>query len=148
MNTEQALNRHFAATGIYAEGCTRDDWYPGNMVSLRMGRWSVPVFPVLRREGPIVLHDIHHMITGYAPTWRGEAALAAWEIGSGGCRWHVLYWIDRLSFILIGLLIAPVDTLRAFRRGLRGHNLFALDTEEVLRMEVEDVRRYAHLEPR
>lgn len=145
MNTEEALNRHFVAAGIYEPGCTRDDWYPGNVVSLRMGRWSVPIFPILRRDGPIVIHDVHHMITGYAPTWRGEGALAGWELGSGGCRWHLLYWFDRLTFALLGLLLAPITTLRAFRRGLGSRNLFGLDANEVLRMDVAEVRRFARV---
>jgi len=83
MTIEESLNRYFAATGIYADGCTREDWYPGNTLHLRVGSWKVP-FPILRRAGPIILHDVHHMLTGYPPTWKGETELAAWEIGSGG----------------------------------------------------------------
>ena len=67
MTTEEALNRHFVSTGIYAEGCTRDDWYAGHAVYLEVGAWKVP-FPILRRSGPIILHDLHHMLTGYPPT--------------------------------------------------------------------------------
>ena len=147
MTTEEALNLHFVASGIYAEGCTRADWYPGNMVSLKLGRFSLPIFPVLRRDGPIVLHDIHHMITGYAPTWQGEAALAGWELGSGGCGWHLFYWLDRLTFALLGLAIAPVALARAFRRGLSSRNLFSRDPEEILRSGLDEVIQYARLSP-
>jgi hypothetical protein len=141
MNIEEALNRNFVATGIYAEGCTREDWYAGNAIYLRVGRQKVP-FPILRRAGPIILHDVHHMLTGYPPTWKGEAELAGWEIGSGGCGWHLLYWIDRLSFLIMGLVAAPAATARAIARGLRGHNLFGRDPEAVLREDVDAVRAY------
>lgn len=139
MKIEEALNRHFVSSGIYAEGCTRDDWYAGHAVMLRAGAWRIP-FPILRRSGPIILHDVHHMLTGYPPTWKGEAEVAAWEIASGGCGWHPLYWLDRLTFLVLGLVAAPAATLRAVRRGLRGHNLFGEDSEAVLRQELGAVR--------
>jgi len=100
----------------------------------------VPFLPILRRSGPIVLHDVHHLLTGYGFSWRGELEVAAWELGSGGCGWHVLYWLDRLTFFALGIALAPRVTLRAFARGRRGHNLYAHDPEEVLRMDVDAAR--------
>ena len=141
MTIEEALNQHFAATGIYAEGSTREDWYARNAIYLRVGSWKVP-FPILRRAGPIILHDVHHMLTGYPPTWKGEAELAGWEIGSGGCGWHLLYWIDRLSFLLVGLVAAPVAVWRAFARGRRSRNLFDQEPEAVLRMDIAELEGY------
>jgi hypothetical protein len=140
MKTEDALNRHFAETGIYAEGCTRDDWYPNHLVYLQSGGGKIPILPILRRHGPVVLHDVHHMLTGYPPTWTGEAAIAGWELGSGGCGWHPLYWLDRLSFFVGGLLTAPVATLRGLRRGLRCRNLYRMRPEAVLAEDVDTVR--------
>ncbi len=142
MTAEEAPNRHFVETGIYAEGCTRSDWYPGNIVSLKIGGVSFPVFPILRRDGPIVLHDLHHMLAGYPPTWRGEAEFAAWEIGSGGCHWHIFYWIDRLSFLLVGLVAAPAAMWRAFARARRSRNLFDQEAEAVLRMDIAELESH------
>ena len=66
MTTEQALNDYFSANGLLPEGCTRDDWYAGHAIPYKIGGVTVGVFPILRREGPIVLHDLHHMLTGCA----------------------------------------------------------------------------------
>jgi len=143
MTAEDALNEHFATSGIYEEGCTRDDWYPGHVVSLVVADRKLPVFPVLRRGGPIILHDLHHLLTGYPPTWKGEAELAGWELGSGGCGWHLVYWLDRLFFLLLGVVVTPRALLRAFVRGLRSHNLFGMSPKAVLRMEVDALRAYA-----
>jgi hypothetical protein len=142
MTIEDALNRHFVAAGICPEGCTRDDWYAGNAVYLKMGSWRVP-FPIARRSGPIILHDVHHMLTGYPPTWKGEVEVAAWEIASGGCGRHPLYWLDRLSFLLAGLVALPRATARALARGRRGHNLFRKDPEAVLHQDLDHVRAWA-----
>ena len=139
MTTEEALTRHFAATGIYAEGCRREDWYAGHWIWLKAGPVGIP-FPILRRSGPIILHDLHHMLAGYAPDWRGEIELAGWELGSGGCGWHILYWVDRLTLFVAGLLCTPRAAVRAFTRGRRSHNLFRLDPEQVLGMDLDQVR--------
>jgi hypothetical protein len=111
-----------------------------NPIRLKVGGSQVPFFPILRRDGPIILHDVHHMLTGYGFNWRGELEVAAWELGSGGCGWHLLYWLDRLTFFLIGLVSAPRVTLRAFLHGFHGHNLFGRDPEEVLHMDVDAAR--------
>ncbi len=140
MTAEQALNRHFIATGILDEGSTRDDWYAGHWIYLKLGSARLPFFPVLRRGGPVVLHDLHHMLTGYAPDWKGEVELAGWELGSGGCGWHLLYGFDRLASFRLGLLTAPSGTLRAFARGGRCRNLFRRNPEEVLRTDVDRLR--------
>lgn len=140
MTTEEALNHHFATTGILEPGCTRKDWYADNLIWLDVGRYRIPIFFVLRGDGPIILHDLHHLLTGYPPSWRGECELAGWELASGGCRWHLFYWLDRLTFLLLGLLTAPLATLRASARGLRMRNLFDRDPEEVLRLDIEQAR--------
>jgi hypothetical protein len=143
MTTQEALNDRFVADGVLDPGATRDDWYAGHWIRLRVGGTQIPFFPILRRGGPIVLHDVHHMLTGYGFNWRGELEVAAWELGSGGCGWHVLYWLDRLTFFAIGLVFWPRVSLRAFARGRRGHNLFTRDPEEVLRMDVDAARASA-----
>jgi len=141
MTAEEALNQHFVAMGIYKEGCTRKDWYAGHCVWLEVGPARIP-FPILRRGGPIVLHDLHHMLSGCATDWRGEIELAGWELGSGGCGWHPLYWLDRLTFVLLGLLTAPTPTLHAFALGRKRRNLFRMDPEQVLQMDVDELRAY------
>jgi hypothetical protein len=139
MTTAEALHRHFVATGLIWPSATRDDWYAGHVVWLQVGPLRIP-FPILDRGGPIVLHDLHHMLAGYRPDWRGEIELAGWELGSGGCGWHLLYWLDRLTFFAAGILTWPRPTLRAFRRGRRHRNLFRRDPARVLERSVEEVR--------
>jgi hypothetical protein len=142
MTTEQALNRHFIDTGLLPEGCTREDWYAGHMVPLKLFGRTVAVFPILRRDGPIVLHDAHHMLTGIAPDWRGEVELAGWELASGGCKWHLVYWLDRLSFVVLGLLTAPGAFLRGLRRGWGHHNLYGMSARAALRVDADALRTY------
>lgn len=142
MTIEQALNDHFAASGLLPRGCTRADWYAHHTIPLRIGGVTVGIFPILRREGPIVLHDLHHMLTGCPPDWRGEVELAGWELASGGCGWHLLYWLDRLSFLLLGLLTAPERLLRGLRAGWGSNNLYGMRARGVLRMQRDALASY------
>jgi len=140
VTTEDALNSHFVATGILWDGCTREDWYKGHFIYLKLGPLKIPFIPILRRSGPVVLHDIHHMLTGYGTDWRGEVEIAGWELASGGCRWHLLYWVDRLLGFAFGLVTVPAVALRGFRAGRGRRNLYRLKAETVLPMQTEDVR--------
>ena len=142
MTTEQALNDYFASNGLLAEGCTRADWYANHLIPFKLAGVTVGAFPILRREGPILLHDIHHMLTGCAPDWGGEVELAGWELASGGCGWHFLYWLDRLSFLVLGLVTAPARLLRGLRSGWGRGNLYGLSPKRVLRLDTEALRGY------
>ena len=142
MTTEQALNDYFAANGLLPEGCTRDDWYAGHTAPFKLRGVTVGAFPILRREGPILLHDLHHMLTGYAPDWRGEVELAGWELASGGCAWHLFYWFDRLALGVLGLLTAPRALLRGLRVGWRHTNLYGMSPKGALRIDPEALRSY------
>jgi hypothetical protein len=142
MNTERALNDHFAATGLLPEGCTRADWYAHHAIPLKIGGVTVGVFPILQREGPIILHDLHHMLTGCPPDWRGEVELAGWELASGGCGWHLFYWLDRLSLMALGLLTAPTRLLQGLRAGWGRSNLYGMSPKGVLRLDADALRRY------
>lgn len=76
--------------------------------------------------------------------WVGECEVAAWELASGGCGWHLVFWLDRLAFVLIGLATAPKPTLRAWHERWGQHNLYRLDSDTLLAMEVDEVRRYVY----
>ncbi len=57
-------------------------------ISVRIFQVWVPIFPlfVLPETFRVVLliHDAHHLITGYGTDIRGEMELIAWTLASGG----------------------------------------------------------------
>jgi hypothetical protein len=71
----------------------------------------------------VKLHDLHHVATGYATTFTGEAEIGAWEIGAG-CGRYWAAWTLNLSAFGIGLWIAPRRMFRAFTRGRRSKSLY------------------------
>ena len=92
--------------------------------------WTCPVGPVtLRlpnfawRRRALAAHDLHHLMTGYPMTMRGEFQMAAWEIGAG----RYPHWGATLMcapLVLAGLIWSPAAIARAFRAGLRSRSLY------------------------
>ncbi len=139
--TEQAMREFMVAQGFVEPGAEAQDWYRANWIRVEMWGRRVPVFPIYGFKKTLFLHDLHHLLADYGTDFRGELEIAAWELSSGGCHWHLLYWIDRLVFVTLGLVFAPIRTWRAFRRGVAHKNLFARRPQELLPLDVEELRR-------
>ena len=90
-------------------------------------------------------HDVHHILTGYDTDMKGEAELAAWELGSGGCHLNFVFWLDRISFMVIGLFSYPRATLRAFYDGSHCTNLFRHSLGEIEDWEVTSTKKRLRL---
>ena len=133
----QARADYLRRAGFPADGGDAQNW-----VVLRVAGVPLFAFPnTAARKRAVKLHDVHHVLTGYDTSWRGESEIAAWEVASG-CRRHWVAWVLNLQAMAIGLLIAPRRTWRAFRRGRRSGNLYdraALD-ESLLDRTVDELR--------
>ena len=140
MTTEEAMRDWLETKGFVEPGTPRSEWYADNWVRVAMFGRRVPVFPIYGFKKTLFLHDIHHLLADYDTDFRGELEIAAWELSSGGCGWHILYWPDRFFFMTLGLLIAPLRTLAAFKRGWRHRNIFDRDPQEVMGEEFATLR--------
>jgi hypothetical protein len=88
----------------------------------------------------VKFHDLHHVLTEYPTTWRGEAEIGAWEVASG-CARHYPAWVLNLEALAIGLVIHPRGVFRAFVRGRRSRNLYRRRFDDaLLAARVGDVR--------
>jgi ubiquinone biosynthesis protein Coq4 len=132
----EARARYFAENG-FGEGGYDERW-----VVLRACGRPVLAFPnTAQRVRSVRIHDVHHVLTGYATSWRGEGEIAAWELASG-CRDHWAAWVLNLSAALIGLVIAPRAIVRAFRRGRACRNLYEREWDDgILDLPVGELRR-------
>ncbi len=90
------------------------------------------------------LHDISHIVTGYDTTWKGESAISAWEIASGG--WNKLYfpWLLTLWAMGLGILFYTKSTLKAFNEGLTMHNALTsgLTKDDIYKLTVADLQKH------
>ncbi len=115
---------------------------------VRLKLWRIPlVFPnTAGRRRAVRFHDLHHVLTEYPTTWRGETEIGAWEVATGLRRYWSGWLLDLLGFAL-GLLINPRGVYRAFLRGRCSANLYGLEWDDkLLSMRVGDVRRRLRLD--
>jgi len=75
------------------------------------------------RRKAVLRHDIHHLLTGYKSELLGEFEIAAWEIASGCMNYFAAYLLNSGGLVL-GMLIYPKPTFRAFILGCRTTNLY------------------------
>jgi hypothetical protein len=70
------------------------------------------------------VHDVHHLITGFACGPLGEAQLAAWELGTGSALVSLRVGAANLASLPAGLMLDARSVWRAFRWGCRSRNLY------------------------
>jgi hypothetical protein len=77
---EEARDQFLAANGLSLE----DYIAP----TFTIGMFGVPFrLPSTRgRRRDVPLHDLHHVLTGFATDWPGEAEIGIWEITAKGKR--------------------------------------------------------------
>lgn len=136
MTLRDARARYFAANGFGADGGDSERW-----VEVRVGRFPM-WFPNTRaRRLAVKFHDLHHVLTGYPTSLRGETEIGAWEVSTGIGR-HYVGWLLDLMALAFGLVINPRGVYRAFVRGRHTRNLFAREWDErFLSRTVGEVRR-------
>ena len=118
----------FERSGFGVDGGYEERW-------IKVKFWRVPIWlpNTPGRRQAVRLHDLHHILTEYPTSWRGEAEISAWEIGAGGLHRYYSGWILDLMNLAQGLIINPRGTYRAFMRGRLSANLYGEEfTTDVL----------------
>jgi len=140
LSLRDARGLYFAAAG-FDESSYTEKW-----VRLKAGPLALYMPNTPARVRAVRFHDLHHVLTGYATDWTGEAEIGAWEIASG-CADHWAAWHLNFLAMAIGLAIAPRRTFRAFVRGLRSRNFYREEFGEALLAErVGEARRRLRLD--
>jgi hypothetical protein len=84
------------------------------------------------RRRAILRHDLHHVLTGYPCTLRGESQMAAWEFAAGRFP-HPAATLFCLPLVAAGLFWSPRAMWAAFTAGRCTTSLYAVtDTDALL----------------
>ena len=99
------------------------------------------------RKKVILKHDIHHIVTKYPSTFKGETEIGAWEIGSG-CKNYWVAWAFNTSAVMAGILFNFWGVIKAFARGRRTKNLYYNDISDsaVMSMKLSDIEKHLLLD--
>lgn len=137
MRVREALDHYLAENGFTREAYDA----PRTDASFLGVRFTVPNTPG-HRVG-IMLHDLHHVATGFGTDIVGEGEVSAWEV-RGGLRGLDLYVGSLVvTGTMVGLVRAPLRIVDASRvaEGPR-HSLFGMTVpyEQLLEMTVGELR--------
>jgi hypothetical protein len=93
------------------------------------------------RRKAVFKHDVHHIVTGYTSTFKGETEIGAWEIASG-CRHYWVAFVLDMHAVMIGVLFNPLGVYKAFVKGRRTKNLYSdvYTDEQVMNMPVAEIK--------
>jgi hypothetical protein len=100
----------------------------------------------LRRKA-VILHDIHHIVSGYSTDIFGESEISAWEIASGCKKYWVAFAIDT-SGVMIGIPINFTKVLKAYARGRRTKNLYheTIALQKAMDTPVDELKKQLQLD--
>lgn len=137
------------ARNLYFElsGFTENSGYEERWIKVKV--WRIPIWiPNTKgRRKAVRLHDLHHVLTEYPTTWRGEAEISAWEIGSGGLQKYWAGWLLDLMNVAQGIVINPRGIYRGFMLGRNSSNLYSTEfSQDLLKERVGDLRRRLKLD--
>jgi hypothetical protein len=109
---------------------------------IKFGFFSIPIPNTESRKQNVYLHDVNHIITGNDTTWKGESAVSAWEIASGG--WAKLYfpWLLTIWAMGLGVVFYTASVFKAFKKGLTMNNALTcgLSKNEIFKLSISEMR--------
>ena len=136
------LQAHLRASGLPADAGESE-----RFAVVKVGPMPYPIPNTRGRKRAVRIHDLNHIVSGYATDREGELEISAWELASGGCRSYSAAWVLDLAGLLAGLFVCPARTVHAFRRGRREQNLYPYAPDELLAMEVDQAKQLASAPP-
>ena len=97
-----------------------------------------------RHRWGIMLHDLHHVATGFGTDLVGEGEISAWEVGAGLRGLGPYVGSIVLGGTLLGLALAPGRAWRAWRSGRRARALWTVtpNYEDLLSKSVRELRAF------
>jgi hypothetical protein len=131
----EVLERHRADLGMPADGGLSDRW-----VVRRLGPVPLPFVNTSARRRALVLRDVNHLVAGVGAGNVGEAEISTWDLASGGRQKHLAAWTLDLAGMLLGM-VGPIHVMRAFAAGRTMSNAYTFDVDEVLDLELWELRR-------
>jgi hypothetical protein len=106
----QALTLKRAEQGLDPAYDTAPTW------PFTIGPITIPFPNFSWRRAAIQRHDLHHILTGYPFTMRGEFQVATWEFAAGRYpHWGATLLL--LPLVVMGLFWSPAAIWRAFVKG-------------------------------
>jgi hypothetical protein len=136
--TRDALQRYFLKYHFENGG------YDLKWFKIKVGPIFIPMPNTPGRIRAVKIHDIHHLLTEYPATLKGEAEIGGWEIAAGCGKYYEAWFLNFGSFFY-GMFFFPRALFKAFMRGKRAKTSLYYDVNydsRLLGRTVGDLREY------
>ncbi len=145
LTIEQAIDEFYRKHNFGQDGGAKDKY-----AWIKFGFFSVPIPNTDSRKRNIFLHDVNHLIADYDTTWKGESAVGAWEVASGGWGNLFFLWFLTLWAMGLGVLIYPKHVLTAFRKGQTMLNAYSsrMPKSEISKLKIAQLRKKLSNQPK
>jgi hypothetical protein len=135
----RARDRYLAENG-FTVAAYDDTWTEGWVFGIPIKVLNTP-----RHRWAIMLHDLHHVATGFGTDLAGEGEISVWEARRGLRPLGLYVALIVAVGSLTGVLLAPRRALAAWRASGRATSLFAscvteADYEALLDLTVAELR--------
>jgi len=120
MTVREARDAYLAENG-FTVAAYEDDWTDASFFGIK---FKVP--NTQRHRVAIMLHDLHHVATGFGTGLVGEGEISAWEARRGLSSLGFYVGGIVASGTLLGVLVGPRRALRAWRESSHTESLFPL----------------------
>jgi hypothetical protein len=142
MTLRDARAAYWRANDFGDDGGESLRWVPLRVLGLTL---YFPNSDARRRAARV--HDLHHVVTGYATDLLGEGEIGAWEVATGCARVPIALAIN-LAVVAFVVTWAPRRMLAAWARGRATRNLYrAPYGDPLLARRVDETRAELGLDP-
>jgi len=133
LKLEKVLNDFYLKNGIAKNGGITYDTF---QVKIWFINITLPN-PKFRKD-VIHIHDLEHVLNNCDTSWKGEAFISGWEIGTGFWKY---FPINTFIFLTFGLTLwlYPKSVFKGFKKALNNHGLInlGLSKSDFMKMELD-----------
>ena len=113
-----------------------------------IGPVTIPFPNFSWRRAAIQRHDLHHILTGYPFTMRGEFQVATWEFAAGRYpHWGATLLL--LPLVVVGMLSSPAAIWRSFMKGRGELSLYRPELHDAVeRLSLDALAKWTRVQAR
>lgn len=119
-----------------AHGRSAEEEDRARLFWVALGPLTLPV----PHPGQLRWHDLHHLVLGYQTDVIGEIEISAFELRTGVRTPMVLFLC--LAGVALGLVVAPLRTIRAWRSARAKRNVYGIPWGELRAWPMEALRDF------
>lgn len=136
MTISQSLQEFYTANNFPSDGGESNDYF-----ELKFKLFTLKLPNSQFRKDVIHMHDIQHILYNCNTTWKGEAFIAGWEIGTKMWK-HFPIGIMSLWAMGFSLVNNPKEVLKGYKAGINSTGIIDLkiDKKKLLELSIPKLK--------